>query len=1206
MKRLILFWCKSILLTCFVLMIVNIVCYSQELEMQQVIPSTSPTASSLGKYIDYPVSLNNGLPDITIPLYELQSSRLSVPISLSYHASGIRVTDRTTTMGLGWTLNAGGAIMRTVRGLPDNSRWGFLNWIFPEGGSALNRYYKEYCIANYLYNHYTPEQPRDGEPDIYFYNFMNKGGKFVFRNKLYLKDEPVALTMPYDPIKIKYREGNAKQIAPFSIIDENGVTYEFGKDYREAGGQMLFATGNALDYSQNDDAPANVKTVVNAWYLTSIISADKTDTIFFKYAYNQGGYSYSQTSTSMVIERGILNFGLPVPQMSRHSSMIGVGTARITEIQSKTGKLFFNYSAVGQPVLQSIDVYNNQGQKIRSFGLFTSNFASTIANAPNRLRLDSLTETGYNGGITVNKAPHKFLYNTNDVPPYNTNSRDLWGYYNGFSLSLDNDHLLMADNVYDALEHVFKAKITPEKRAGNPDFMSKAMLRRIVYPTGGFTDFNFEPNQTKAMVPVLIPGRELSAAYVSTMNMVPNSTQGIDVTFTPSPNGGGKARLNFSGSKTCTPGVGGCFAQRPRVELIDVTTGQTVLYNTLSGLESGQQTSENYSAIIDVNITHTYRLRLADPGSMTSSSQTPMYRMSATYYDFEADRYEDQLQTVYTGGHRIKKIINDDGTGNTTIKEYDYTKSYFNSNAFNGTLDFVLKNTTQLKFIHTKSGDMTATYYSEFPSVPIGGATNSALSYEEVTESMKDPSGKKLGKTVYTFNKGIDEIPPRLPYVRQDREYVRKQLLDTKIYSVDANDNYTLVKEIQNTYKNENDDGFESWGRDSVMFYVITSDCDYKRFVAGGGDLSSSVFGTPKSMGCQIFQNSLEYRVDRLYYHCHRSTLLSTKEMNYAPGSVEPLVTEVSYSYDNPAHLLPTKITSTGSSLETKEQFFKYVGDMKYESCFPGSCQANLDQQLAQLSQTRETCQQRAIDANDFDGYDRCQVDYEAALSLKIADFNACNLVQQQAYLNCRNSLPENDKALLTMQEINQISPVVEVQNKRRSKNIEKKILSYKVINSSQGVVRPAEIFREIGDNPRESYVKYNQYDADGNIQEQCETGNINEVYIWGYDNRYPVAKIIGTTFNTAMSYLNPAILRKPSSDQQLRDELNILRSKLPAGSTMVTSYTYAPMIGITSETDPSGKTIFYEYDGLGRLKLIKDQNGKILKQFDYRYQQAN
>jgi hypothetical protein len=73
-----------------------------------VIPP-SPDAASLGRYGEFPVSLSKGTPNIAIPIYTLQSGSLSVPISLNYHASGVRVNDVSSSVGLSWSLLAGGA-----------------------------------------------------------------------------------------------------------------------------------------------------------------------------------------------------------------------------------------------------------------------------------------------------------------------------------------------------------------------------------------------------------------------------------------------------------------------------------------------------------------------------------------------------------------------------------------------------------------------------------------------------------------------------------------------------------------------------------------------------------------------------------------------------------------------------------------------------------------------------------------------------------------------------------------------------------------------------------------------------------------------------------------------------------------------------------------------------------------------------------------
>ena len=50
----------------------------------------SPTASSLGLYGEIPVSHFTGIPSIQIPLYDLQVENFKLPLSLSYHAAGVR------------------------------------------------------------------------------------------------------------------------------------------------------------------------------------------------------------------------------------------------------------------------------------------------------------------------------------------------------------------------------------------------------------------------------------------------------------------------------------------------------------------------------------------------------------------------------------------------------------------------------------------------------------------------------------------------------------------------------------------------------------------------------------------------------------------------------------------------------------------------------------------------------------------------------------------------------------------------------------------------------------------------------------------------------------------------------------------------------------------------------------------------------------
>ena len=68
-------------------------------------------------------------------------------------------------------------------------------------------------------------------------------------------------------------------------------------------------------------------------------------------------------------------------------------------------------------------------------------------------------------------------------------------------------------------------------------------------------------------------------------------------------------------------------------------------------------------------------------------------------------------------------------------------------------------------------------------------------------------------------------------------------------------------------------------------------------------------------------------------------------------------------------------------------------------------------------------------------------------------------------------------------------------------------------------------------------------------------------------------------------------------SGSGLIDELRLY----PANAQMMT-YTYKPLIGMTSQCDINNDISYYEYDGLGRLALIRDMDNNIMKKYGYNY----
>lgn len=130
--------------------------------------------------------------------------------------------------------------------------------------------------------------------------------------------------------------------------------------------------------------------------------------------------------------------------------------------------------------------------------------------------------------------------------------------------------------------------------------------------------------------------------------------------------------------------------------------------------------------------------------------------------------------------------------------------------------------------------------------------------------------------------------------------------------------------------------------------------------------------------------------------------------------------------------------------------------------------------------------------------------------------------------------------------------------------------------------------------------MNLSSYDTYGNLAEQYKSYDRKEVYLWGYNGQYPVAKITGSDYATVSGYVNNSVLQNPSNDAAIRTQIDNVRTNLPGAQ--VTTYTYSPGVGVTSETDPAGITIYYEYDLFERLERIRDQNNNILQKFVYHY----
>ena len=191
----------------------------------------------------------------------------------------------------------------------------------------------------------------------------------------------------------------------------------------------------------------------------------------------------------------------------------------------------------------------------------------------------------------------------------------------------------------------------------------------------------------------------------------------------------------------------------------------------------------------------------------------------------------------------------------------------------------------------------------------------------------------------------------------------------------------------------------------------------------------------------------------------------------------------------------------------------------------------------------------------------------------------------------------------------NMISSVIEQITKNNNVEIERIRTDYfKHVQNTNNLILPEKVQTSFsGSANLRTDTKYDFYDTKGNLLQYTLQEKTPISFIWGYNGQYPVAKIENASFSEVKTALN-------LNDQQIQalspianpansdfTKLKNLQSQLP--QTLVTIYTYKPLIGIISETDANGITIYYEYDDYGRLKLIRDNNKNIIKSYQYHYQ---
>jgi YD repeat-containing protein len=1062
----------------------------------------SPNAAEILKYGNVPVGMLTGTPDIGFDLYEINTGKLKVPIRLSYHASGIRVNQKSTDVGLGWSVQAGGVISRTIFGSPDEKSNGYFNYNPPTIVDLMqnNNFYDMQ-----LYTMQNGHHGKDLAPDIFHYSFPGKSGKFI------CKENKEFIAIPYEPLKIS--KTNIPSSVTFKIIDESGNIYFF----------------NDLAYTEDTGFPA--KRHANSWYLSSIVSADLTDTVSFTYESIYVEDKFEQ-HTQMFGQK----FGGVDQFVQLNQSTISFTDMLLKKISFKNGYAEFkrnNFRKDTWPqsnMLDELIIYNVHGVVIKkvSFdhGYFkASPFSDNYANY--RLRLNGFTESDGTGLTTL---PHKFGYNTTPLPPINSYNLDYWGYFNGSN----NMNLIPAQQVFgkDLTSVTFNVggsfnqpNIGPytifnfgsANRNANETFMQACMLDTVIYPTKGFTRFEYEPHkyyqdQTNTQQ---VTGGGTTAGIskftlsTGTFNISQPSNQ---------PSSGANLKITFSVSNMGNTEMG---------------ETQKVILKNLSNNTILQTWVHTGDLTVPLIINYPFTL----PSGANYQIIHEVYGPAAVTVKSEVVWTQDTFQQVVLsgGGLRIKSI-NKYSEANVVVGQEDYV--YGENEDGIGTKMFKDKH-----FYRNYEDFIDAVYGPIVPtSIPssycvlqntywyrnyIGMANHTAPSYsgspvlyKKVTKLLNSGS-LNGGKAVYKYDVKIDDTEAPYEFVNGgnygniNNVWNQGNLLEEETYKFGGG-LYKLVARNQYEYENFPKPTQNAVQLKQFKWFIKAGGCDtYPEGPIPNSSTPGQGFFTFYNYAIKTGASKISKEIKTVYDSGDGSTATASTKL---------------YKYANTDHLFPTKIASANSELDSTVTKLKYP------------------------------------------------VDVSSTVNNYMVTNNIISpLIENKVY---KKDVGGTETLLSTLQT------------------------DYKLIGTA--VLKDQVKTSTLSDIP-ETRILYTAYDTRGNVREQQFASGAKEVYLWGYKSQYPVAKILNSDFTSVSLAMSQQAVTQTlldaagsSTDLALRTLLNKLRTALP--NAHIWTYTYTPLVGVTSQTDAKGMTTYYEYDEFQRLKNIKDQNGNIVKNLDYHY----
>jgi hypothetical protein len=1104
-------------------------------ELQSVI-APSPNAASLGKYGQIPIGHYTGVPNISIPIYEITSGRLKLPISISYHAVGVKVEEIASWVGLGWSLNAGGVVTRQTRGRPDEMTNGFLTryqdiWRYNAGVMSASEKlgYEDGVMSGDI----------DTERDMFYYNFPGGAGSMIYDSTGDM------ITIPASKLNIS-GDGASQWV----IEDIDGTQYTFTK-------KETSETNSNFSVSANGYYGSSVSSI----YLTRIDNI-YGDSILFDYEATYYQFTTIGSQTKKVLIQ-IADFpGLNCPTtpsaIDYTTSTTTIVGQRLVKIRFNNGEVIFNKDSIqrldqtGDYSLNNIVIRSSDSSFFKKYNFYYSYSGSAPGSGSSptydeyyRLVLDSL-KTFDKFGKLYEK--HSFQYNNTGLPKRTSFDQDHFGYFNNAGNGNKFYPTTKFTNPYGNNTQV----VVGASRKTVPGISQAQMLSSITYPTGGTTYFEYENNKLSSLVDY--NDEEYRQFQIGT---ILNQYYYSD-TFSLSKQ---KIIEFFISTSDCNGGAASLDC--PVVTL----TGPNNIYYPLPTSVAIDLPPGTYTVTVDLS---SVSQEIFDAFYLTA--QIPITHQVGAYYQ------------MYGGGHRVKTIFDEDGFGNLINKRVFSYLTPDSTRSSGAMLSFPAYESIfwEYNFSIHPDPECGREYFavSSASNYPMLSTKGSNVGYSFVREYIGNDGEGGLNEYSFTSPETQGDLTNGgFPYPPSgSREYIRGLPLMETIKRKSTN-GYFPVSRKENFYTEV---GYQS--RHGLKIGTTNAwDMSAHRPV-----YQHSYYMIPTAL--ELLDSQVVKTYD--FIDTNRVSMSYTKygyNENYFPIYVE------------------TK-NSKGETIITKTKYWPSFG----ASLSAGTLSTVIEKKLIK----KDLSGNYNVFAGQFLKYknDRVLPDtiYDLKSVIGVSDTSMSymagnNLVKSNLY-DAQVAFPKYDIAnnLIQQNKIGDISriylwdynktyPIAEVIN---ADSTHVAYTSFESEGSGNWSIPSSA--RNITDW-RTGKKSFNL--SAGTISKSGLNSSLSyKITYWIKSGSATVNSSAGTSGASINSWTYYEHLISGATSVSVSGSGTIDELRLFPINAQMTTYTYIPLVGVSSQADANSRITYFEYDDYGRLFTVRDPYYNILKKYCYNY----